>query len=92
MRAALGAQRRALLSLVLGDAARVGALGAVLGIALALAASRALERLIWGVPRLDPLTYVGAASALLALSLAASLVPARRAGNVDPATTLRADS
>jgi predicted permease len=92
VRSALGAQRRALLSLVLGDAARIGALGAASGIVVALAASRALERLLWGVPRLDPLTYVGAAAALLALSLAASLVPARRAGNVDPVTTLRADS
>jgi putative ABC transport system permease protein len=92
VRSALGAQRRALLSLVLGDAARIGTLGAALGIGLALAASRALERLLWGVPRLDPLTYLGAAAALLALALAASFVPARRAGDVDPVTTLRADS
>jgi hypothetical protein len=92
VRAALGAPRHTLLSLVLGDAARVGALGAALGILLALAASRVLERLVWGVPRLDPLTYVGAAAALLALAVGAALVPAHRAGSVDPATTLRADS
>jgi len=89
VRSALGAPRRQLLALVLGDAARVGALGAALGILLALGASRALERFVWGVPRLDPLTYAGAAAALLALSLAASLVPARRAAGVDVMRVIR---
>jgi predicted permease len=89
MRAALGAPRGRILSLVLGDAARIGALGAVSGAALAVAATRALERMIWGVPRLDPLTYVGSAALLLALTLAASLVPARRAAGVDVMRVIR---
>jgi putative ABC transport system permease protein len=89
LRAALGAPRERILALVLRDAARIGALGALLGVALALATSRALERMIWGVPRLDPLTYVAAAAVLLALSLAAALVPARRAAGVDVTRIIR---
>lgn len=89
LRSALGAPRRLLLSLVLRDAARVGGQGAALGLALALAATRAVERMIWGVPRLDPLTYVGAAAMLLALTLVAALVPARRAAGVDVMRVIR---
>lgn len=89
LRSALGAPRRALLSLVLGDAARIGTLGAALGVGASLGASRVLERLIWGVPRVDPLTYAGAAIALVTLTLAASLVPARRAAGVDVIRVMR---
>ena len=89
VRLALGAQRERILVLVLGEAARLGAAGAALGLLGALLATGALESLIWGVPRLDPLTHVGAAAALLALALLASLAPAHRAAGVEPMRVLR---
>ena len=89
LRAALGASRGRLLRLVLGEAARIGGVGALLGIGGALAATRVLESLVWGVPRLDPLTYAAAAAVLLALTLAASLLPARRAASVEPMRVIR---
>ena len=89
MRVALGAQRGHVLSLVLGQAARIGAVGAVLGVGGALLATRMLESLVWGVPRLDPITHVGAALALLGLSLVASCAPALRAAGVEPVEAIR---
>lgn len=89
MRVALGAQRGRILSLVLGEAGRIGALGALLGVAGALLATRVMENLVWGVPRLDPVTYAGAAVVLLALTLAAALAPAHRAAGVEPIRAIR---
>ena len=89
VRVALGAQRRRIVSMVLGEAACIGVAGAALGVGGALVATRVLESLIWGVPRLDPLTYVGAALGLLGLTLVASMVPANRAAGVEPMKVLR---
>ena len=89
LRIALGAQRRSILSLVLADATRIGVVGAALGIGAALLATRMLERLLWGVPRLDPLTYTCVAALLLVLSLVASLAPAHRASRAEPMRVLR---
>jgi putative ABC transport system permease protein len=89
LRMALGAQRERILSLVLGEAARIGTVGAALGVAGALVATRVLESLIWGVPRLDPLTYGGAAAVLLGLTIVAALAPAHRASTVEPMGVLR---
>ena len=89
LRVALGSPRARILGLVLGDAARIGLAGVALGVALALAATRALETLLWGVPRLDPLSYAAAAALLFALTLLASLVPARRAAGVEPMRVIR---
>lgn len=89
MRLALGAGRRHVLSLVLGEAARIGAVGAALGVGGALVATRVLESLIWGVPRLDPVTYVGAALGLLGLAMMASFAPALRAAGVEPVEAIR---
>ncbi|HEU4631464.1 MAG TPA: ADOP family duplicated permease [Gemmatimonadaceae bacterium] len=89
LRVALGAPRGRILGLVLGEAARVGTVGVLLGVALALVATRVLAGLVWGVPRLDPLTYGAAALLLLALTLAAALGPARRAAGVEPMRVIR---
>jgi putative ABC transport system permease protein len=89
IRIALGARRGALLRLVLGHGAGLAAAGLVLGAAIALALSRLLSALLFGVGARDPLTFVTVSLVLLAVSLAASFVPAWRATSVDPVTALR---
>ena len=65
------------------------ALGAAIGLAVALAASRALASLLFGVSRLDPVTYLGVVALLAGVAMVACAVPAWRAARVDPAVTLR---
>lgn len=91
IRAALGATRRNLLGLVLGDGLRVAAIGLVVGVALALAASRGFARLLYGVSSVEPSVYLGAALLMTLACVAAMLLPARRAAQVDPITALRAE-
>jgi predicted permease len=89
LRAALGAPRTRLMSMVLVDAARVGAWGAVAGVGLALATTRLLGRLLWGVPPVDPITYSTVAGLLLCMTLVVAVVPARRAASIDVMGVLR---
>jgi ABC-type lipoprotein release transport system permease subunit len=63
----------------------------MLGLAAALAGGRLLRSLLFDVSPADPLTLVSAAAVLLAVVLAASYIPARRAMRADPVTVLRAD-
>ncbi len=91
VRMALGAQRGHVLGLVVRESAAVVGLGALIGIAGALAAGKAAASLLFGVGPLDPIA-LGAAVLVLALVCAvATLVPARRAARVDPAVALRAE-
>ncbi len=64
-------------------------LGIAVGLGGAVAASRLMSSLLFGVSALDPMTFVGATVLLAAVALAASAVPARRAAAVDPAIALR---
>jgi ABC-type antimicrobial peptide transport system permease subunit len=66
-------------------------LGAIAGLAGALALSKVLHGLLFEVTASDPLTYVGVALLLFAVALAAMLLPARRAATVDPVVALKAD-
>jgi putative ABC transport system permease protein len=66
-------------------------LGIAIGLAGAVAASRAIAALLFGVSRLDPVTYLGVIALLAGVSAIASGVPAWRAARVDPASTLRAE-
>jgi putative ABC transport system permease protein len=91
VRAALGASRSDIVSLVLRQGLRLTALGVVLGLAAAGIATQALVTLLFGVSRLDPVTYVGVVGLLATTSILACAVPAWRAARVDPVTTLRAD-
>ena len=91
IRLALGAAPGSLVQMVVGDGVRLTVLGAALGIAGALAAGRALASQLYGVPAWDPLTIGLATLTVLAAAIGASLLPARRAAAVDPATALRAD-
>jgi putative ABC transport system permease protein len=91
VRAALGASPRNILALVLGQGMKLAAAGVVIGLVGALASSRALTTLLFGVSERDPATYIGVTAALLAMAAVACWLPARRAAHVDPAITLRAD-
>lgn len=89
VRMALGAGLRDILGLVVGAGLRVVALGVGLGIAVSLAMGRIIQSLLYEVTPQDPFAMAWAAGMLLVTGLAASLVPAWRAGRVDPARTLR---
>ncbi|HEX3868564.1 MAG TPA: ABC transporter permease [Gemmatimonadaceae bacterium] len=91
VRAALGATRGSLLGLVLRQGMTLTAIGVAVGVAGAIAASRALVTLLFGVSRLDPITYVGVIALLAGVSALACWIPAWRAASVDPVSTLRAE-
>jgi predicted permease len=91
VRLALGASRGGVLRLVVGSSLKVTAVGAALGIAAALAASRLLQSLLFGVSPNDPWTYGGVVVAIAVVGAAASWIPARRATSIDPASALRSE-
>jgi predicted lysophospholipase L1 biosynthesis ABC-type transport system permease subunit len=88
VRLALGAGVKDVLALVLGEGLKRTAIGIVLGMAGALLASRAVQSLLFGVSATDPATYAAVVALLLAVTLAACLLPAWRASRVDPRVSL----
>lgn len=91
IRMALGAQPRSLVALVLRHGGWMSAIGIVVGLGSALMLSSFAEKLLFGVERTDPATYISVAAVLAAVALAATILPARRATRVDPALALRAE-
>ena len=91
VRAALGASRTHLLRLVLRQGLQLAVVGAVVGLGISLAATRALASLLFGVSHLDPLTYAAVTALLLGVAAVACFVPARRAAAIDPMKALRAE-
>ena len=91
IRVALGAARAEILRLVIGQGLRLAAIGAVVGLVCAFAATRLLVALVRSVKSNDPLTLVTVTTILLAAAFIASYLPARRASRVDPASALRTD-
>jgi ABC-type antimicrobial peptide transport system permease subunit len=91
VRLALGAAERQIFVLILGDSLKLTAVGLALGTAAALAVSRSMASLLFGVGQADPATYGLTALLLVLVGLAASYVPARRAMRTDPMTALRAE-
>ncbi|HKO05068.1 MAG TPA: ABC transporter permease [Candidatus Acidoferrales bacterium] len=89
VRAALGAQKSDVFRLVIGEGARMVLLGLAIGLAAALALTRAMEGLLYGVSARDPWTYATIAALLAATGLLACYIPARRATRVDPLVALR---
>jgi putative ABC transport system permease protein len=89
VRMALGAQTGAVLRMVLAQGLRLVSGGIVLGLVAALALSRFISGLLYGVQAFDPLTYAGVAFLLVIVALLACFVPARRAAKVDPMIALR---
>ena len=89
VRMALGAQRRDLLSLVVGQGMRLVLLGVGIGLAAALALSRVLQTLLFEVKPTDPFTFAATPLLLAAVALLACWLPARRATKVEPVEALR---
>jgi predicted permease len=89
VRVALGAMPGDVLRLVLGEALKLIVLGVVLGIAAALALTKAMASLLYGVSAANPFIFLSTILLLTAVSLAACYVPARRAMRVDPIVALR---
>jgi putative ABC transport system permease protein len=89
VRVALGAATADVLRMILGQGSRAIFLGVALGIAGALALTRTVESLLFGVTATDPLTFGGVTLLLVASALLACYIPARRATKVDPMVALR---
>ena len=89
VRMAMGAQPRNMLALILGRGASLALIGIAAGTLGALALTRFLSSLLFGVAPKDPLTFVAIALLLFGVALAACYVPARRAMRVDPMVALR---
>ena len=77
--------------MVVAQGTRVVAVGVIIGIVVALASTRALESLLFGVKAVDAATFVAMSASMLAIGLLASYIPARRASRVDPIESLRGD-
>jgi putative ABC transport system permease protein len=91
IRMALGADRRALLGLVLRDGVRLTLIGAGIGAVASSVAARALGHLLYGVGPTDPLTFAAVGLLMVAVAVVASYLPAARATRVDPVEALRTE-
>lgn len=91
IRVALGARPSDVRGLVVGQAFRLGAVGVAIGLVGALAATRVLASLLFGVSAWDPVTFAAICAPVAAVVLIAAYLPARRATKVDPAAALRTE-
>jgi len=89
VRMALGAQLASVRTMILGQTLKLTLIGVAIGLAGAFVVARFLTSLLFGVGTYDPVTFLGVASLLVAVALAASYLPARRAMRVDPIVALR---
>ena len=88
---ALGAQRRDVMAMVVGQGMTMTIVGTAIGVAVSAALARLMSSLLFGVSAADPATFVAIPMLLIAVALAACYVPARRAMRVDPLQTLRSE-
>lgn len=91
VRMALGASARDVLGLVFGQGVMLTLAGGAIGVAAALATTRFLQAMLFGVSATDPATFLAIGVLLLAVALLACWIPARRAIRVDPMAALRYD-
>jgi predicted permease len=91
VRLALGAQPSELLTMIVGQAAKLAAIGVAIGVAAALTLAPLLDSQLYGVESLDPMTFVAVPAGLLLIAALAALVPARKAMRIDPLAALRID-
>ncbi len=88
IRVALGAEKNDVLKMVVGQGLKLALIGVAIGVAGALALTRFLASLLYGVKPTDPLTFLAVSLILIAVALAACYFPARRAAKVDPMVAL----
>ena len=91
VRMALGAQRREILALVVGQGMRPIAIGLTVGVVGAIGVTRFISTLLFHVRPLDPLTFIVMTTVLAAVGVLACWIPAARASRIDPLTSLRAE-
>jgi putative ABC transport system permease protein len=91
IRMALGAQARDVLGLIVKDGVKIVSVGLLLGIGGALALTRLMESLLFGVTTRDPLTFVAIGGLLSLVAMLACYIPAWRATRVDPLEALRCE-
>ena len=91
IRVALGARVRDVIRLIVWQGMQPAAVGVVLGIVLAFAGTRVMEKFLYGVRPTDPISLVAAPIILLLIGLGANWLPARRAASVDPVSALRSE-
>jgi putative ABC transport system permease protein len=89
IRVALGARPQAVIGLVVRHGVAIASTGIIIGLAGAMALSRTIEGMLYGVGARDPLTLVAVAAFLAFIALVATYLPARRAARSDPMVTLR---
>ncbi len=91
IRLALGAQQGEVKWMFVRSALALSGIGVAIGLAGALALTRLMKSLLFGISPLDPLTYASVPVVLMGAAVLASYLPARRASTVDPAEALRAE-
>ena len=91
IRVALGAQKSAVMRLIIGEGAMLVLAGLVIGFAASLALNQLMKSLLFAVSATDPLIYFFTATLVISIALLASFVPARRATKIDPIQTLRSE-
>ena len=91
IRVALGAERRAVIGLVLRDGVRLAVVGSLVGLAISIAGTRALASFLYGVEPNDPATLAAVVVLVAGMAILASLVPSLRASRVNPVDVLRTD-
>jgi ABC-type antimicrobial peptide transport system permease subunit len=91
VRIALGATPASLMALVIRQGMLMPLIGIAIGTAAALATTRVMAHLLFGVGATDPLTFAGVLLTLLGVTVVACVLPARRASRIDPVIALRHD-
>ena len=91
VRVAVGADPRSVARLVVGQGLALTLIGIAVGLAGAFALTRLMASLVFGVSATDPVTFAAVALLLVAVAVAASYLPARRAARIDPMEALRAE-
>jgi hypothetical protein len=91
IRMSLGADKRRVMGMVLGDGATLLGIGVGLGLVVSALAARLIQGLLFGVPPQDPVTFLSVAALVMTVGLGACALPALRAARVDPLVAMRAE-